>query len=94
MTVSMVFITLFLTAAGVVQVWLQRYTETPMPFMVVQDKIAIFFWLRELAGVFFLGGLGVYLWSFFIGTDAEAARDNAKVLAKVSSKVSEETARA
>jgi nitric oxide reductase subunit B len=94
MTVSMVFITLFLTAAGVVQVWLQRYTDTPLPFMVVQDKIAIFFWLRELAGVFFLGGLGVYLWSFFIGTDEEAARDNAKVLAKVSSKVSEETARA
>ncbi|BBB31001.1 cbb3-type cytochrome c oxidase subunit I [Neptunomonas japonica] len=91
MTVSMVFITLFLTAAGVVQVWLQRYTDTPMPFMVVQDKIAIFFWLRELAGVFFLGGLGVYLWSFFIGTDAEAARDNAKVLAKVNSKATEES---
>ncbi|WP_084629098.1 cbb3-type cytochrome c oxidase subunit I [Neptunomonas japonica] len=91
MTVSMVFITLFLTAAGVVQVWLQRYTETPLPFMVVQDKIAIFFWLRELAGVFFLGGLGVYLWSFFIGTDAEAARDNAKVLAKVNTKATDES---
>lgn len=91
MTVSMVFITLFLTAAGVVQVWLQRYTETPMPFMLVQDKMAIFFWLRELAGVFFLGGLGVYIWSFFIGTDADAARDSAKVLANASTK---ETAKA
>ncbi|SFG74086.1 cbb3-type cytochrome c oxidase subunit I [Neptunomonas qingdaonensis] len=91
MTVSMVFITLFLTAAGVVQVWLQRYTDTPMPFMLVQDKMAIFFWMREVAGVFFLGGLGVYLWSFFIGTDADAARDNAKVLAKVSTKVREES---
>ncbi|WP_372737954.1 cbb3-type cytochrome c oxidase subunit I [Neptunomonas sp.] len=91
MTVSMVFITLFLTAAGVVQVWLQRYTDTPLPFMLVQDKMAIFFWMREVAGVFFLGGLGVYLWSFFIGTDADAARDNAKVLAKVSTKVREES---
>lgn len=95
MTVSMVFITLFLTAAGVVQVWLQRYTDTPMPFMLVQDKLAIFFWMREIAGVFFLGGLGVYIWSFFIGTDADAARDSAKVLAKSSTKEStQETARA
>ncbi|WP_293266848.1 cbb3-type cytochrome c oxidase subunit I [Neptunomonas sp.] len=86
MTVSMVFITLFLTAAGVVQVWLQRYTETPMPFMLVQDKMAVFFWMREVAGVFFLGGLGVYIWSFFIGTDADAARDAAKVLAKANTK--------
>ncbi len=91
MTVSMVFITLFLTAAGVVQVWLQRYTDTPMPFMLVQDKLAIFFWMREIAGVTFLGGLGVYLWSFFIGTDADAARDSAKVLANASTK---ETAKA
>ncbi|SIT06893.1 cbb3-type cytochrome c oxidase subunit I [Neptunomonas antarctica] len=93
MTVSMVFITLFLTAAGVVQVWLQRYTDTPLPFMIVQDKMAIFFWMREVAGVFFLGGLCVYLWSFFIGTDAEAARDSAKVLVKSSTKeYSKETA--
>ena len=50
----------------------------------------IFFWLRELAGVFFLGGLGVYIWSFFIGTDADAARDTAKVLAKSSTKETRE----
>ncbi|HAU15772.1 MAG TPA: nitric-oxide reductase large subunit, partial [Gammaproteobacteria bacterium] len=31
MTVAMVFITLFLTAAGVLQVWLQRYQPNPMP---------------------------------------------------------------
>jgi len=65
MTVSMVFITLFLTAAGVLQTYLQRYTDTPLPFMVVQDKIAIFYWMREVAGVVFLIGLIVYVWSFF-----------------------------
>lgn len=67
MTVAMVFITLFLTAAGILQVWLQRYTDTPMPFMAVQDEIAIFYWLREISGVVFFIGLLCYLASFFVG---------------------------
>jgi nitric oxide reductase subunit B len=54
MTVAMVFITLFLTAAGILQVWLQRYSSTPMSFMAAQDQVAIFYWLREGAGVMFL----------------------------------------
>ncbi|MBT5228928.1 MAG: nitric-oxide reductase large subunit, partial [Methylococcales bacterium] len=33
MTVSMVFITLFLTGAGILQTWLQRVSDTPMSFM-------------------------------------------------------------
>jgi len=66
MTVSMVFITLFLTGAGVLQVWLQRYTENPQPFMVVQEKIEMFYWLRELAGLVFLIGLVMYVLSFFV----------------------------
>src|SRR5512139_1947486 len=61
MTVSIVFITLFLTGAGVLQVWLQRYTATPQPFMAVQDQIALFYWMREIAGVVFLAGLVVYI---------------------------------
>lgn len=65
MTVSMVFITLFLTAAGILQVWLQRVSETPMPFMAAQDQISLFYWLREGAGLVFLIGLVVYIWSFF-----------------------------
>ena len=73
MTVSMVFITLFLTGAGVLQTYLQRYTDTPMSFMEVQDKIAIFYWLREGAGVIFLVGLLVYVASFFVGTNDEEA---------------------
>jgi nitric oxide reductase subunit B len=72
MTVSMVFITLFLTGAGILQVWLQRYSDTPMNFMVVQEKIAPFYWMREIAGLVFVIGLTVYIISFFVGTkDAE-----------------------
>lgn len=66
MTVSMVFITLFLTGAGILQVYLQRYSENPLPFMMVQDQISLFYWLREAAGVIFLVGLVVYITSFFI----------------------------
>lgn len=80
MTVSMVFITLFLTAAGILQVYLQRYSDTPMQFMLVQDKVALFYWMREIAGLVFFAGLVVYIWSFFKAwrepgiTDEGAAR--------------------
>lgn len=74
MTVSMVFITLFLTGAGILQVFLQRYSESPMGFMVTQDKIALFYWLREIAGLLFLVGLIVYIVSFFVkGQPAETS---------------------
>ncbi len=74
MTVSMVFITLFLTGAGVLQVWLQRLPETgeALSFMVTQDKLSIFYWLREIAGVFFLVGLMAYLSSFFTKEKVQA----------------------
>jgi len=68
MTVSMVFITLFLTAAGILQVYLQRFSDAPLQFMLVQDKIAIFYWLRELTGLVFLIGLVLYIWSFFVAS--------------------------
>jgi nitric oxide reductase subunit B len=68
MTVAMVFITLFLTGAGILQVWLQRIPESgeALSFMATQDKLAIFYWLREIAGVVFLLGLICYISSFFI----------------------------
>ena len=68
MTIAMVFITLFLTGAGVLQVWLQRLPESgeALSFMATQDKLAIFYWLREIAGVVFLLGLIAYLSSFFV----------------------------
>jgi nitric oxide reductase subunit B len=79
MTVSIVFITLFLTGAGILQVYLQRFGDNPQPFMVVQDKVALFYWARELAGVVFLIGLLVYVASFFIGSrDAEAVTGTAE----------------
>ena len=76
MTVSMVFITLFLTAAGILQIWLQRISSTPMGFMATQDQVALFYWAREGAGVVFLIGLLVYLTSFFIGGKHEMPASN------------------
>ncbi len=73
MTVAMVFITLFLTAAGILQVWLQRVSDTPLPFMVAQEKIQLFYWMREWAGVAFLIGLILYIASFFAGGDEKEA---------------------
>ncbi|MFA5530693.1 MAG: cbb3-type cytochrome c oxidase subunit I [Thiohalomonadaceae bacterium] len=70
MTVSMVFITLFLTAAGILQVWLQRMGDDPMPFMMVQEKISLFFWMREVSGLIFFVGLMVYVGSFFVKGEA------------------------
>ncbi|MFV9616507.1 MAG: cbb3-type cytochrome c oxidase subunit I [Gammaproteobacteria bacterium] len=69
MTVSMVFITLFLTGAGILQVYLQRYSETPLSFMDTQAKVEIFYWMREGAGLIFLIGLIVYIISFFVKGD-------------------------
>ncbi len=65
MSLSMIAITLLLTGAGIVQVMTQRMAEEPLSFMVAQDNIAIFYWLREIAGIVFLGGLVTYISSFF-----------------------------
>ena len=65
MTVSMVFITLFLTGAGILQVYLQRYSDSPLGFMATQEKLEIFYWMREVSGVIFLIGLILYCYSFF-----------------------------
>ena len=73
MTIAMVFITLFLTAAGILQVWLQRVSETPMSYMDTQSQITLFYWMREWSGVIFLIGLIVYLCSFFKGGDIAKA---------------------
>jgi nitric oxide reductase subunit B len=73
MTIAMVFITLFLTAAGILQIWLQRVSETPLSFMATQDQISLFYWLREGAGVIFLIGLVLYITSFFYKGGEEKA---------------------
>jgi nitric oxide reductase subunit B len=69
MTVSMVFITLFLTGAGILQIYLQRMGDNPEGFMVVQEKISLFYWAREAAGVMFFIGLMTYVASFFVKGD-------------------------
>jgi nitric oxide reductase subunit B len=66
MTVSMFVIALLLTGAGIVQVWLQRMSTTPLGFMAVQDQLAIFYWAREAVGLVFLVGLLLYICSFFV----------------------------
>lgn len=73
MTVSIVFITLFLTAAGILQIWLQRASDTPMSFMAAQDQIALFYWMREVAGLVFFVGLMLYVWSYFVKPREHAA---------------------
>jgi len=73
MTVSIVFITLFLTGAGILQIWLQRIAESPMSFMQTQDNLAFFYWAREGAGLIFFGGLMVYFYSFFAGGEPKEA---------------------
>jgi nitric oxide reductase subunit B len=68
MTIGMAVMVLALTAAGVLQVWLQRLpTEGAMPFMATQDQLAFFYWTRVAGGTMFLLGLLAYLASFFVG---------------------------
>src|SRR5574343_2057259 len=69
MTIAMVFITLFLTAAGILQVWMHRMGDTPLSFMATQDKLAFFYWMREGAGVVFFIGLLLYIIRSFVGKD-------------------------
>ncbi|MGS0737484.1 cbb3-type cytochrome c oxidase subunit I [Pseudomonas sp. GG8] len=66
MTLSMVMITLFLTAAGVVQIYLQRWPVdgSALPFMATVDHLQVLFWARLASGVGFLAGLLCYLFSF------------------------------
>jgi len=79
MTVSMVFITLFLTGAGILQVYLQRYSEDPMTFMATQEKLETFYWMREAAGLIFLIGLILYITSFFVkGEEVVLLEDRVK----------------
>ena len=66
MTLSMVMITLFLTAASVVQVYLQRWQADgiALPFMSTVEHLQVLFWARLGSGVGFFAGLLCYLFSF------------------------------
>ncbi|WP_025132178.1 cbb3-type cytochrome c oxidase subunit I [Pseudomonas sp. PH1b] len=66
MTLSMVMITLLLTAAGVVQILLQRWAEdgSALPFMSTVEHLRGLFWARLVSGLGFMAGLLCYLSSF------------------------------
>ena len=66
-------VVLALSGACILQVWLQRVSTTPMPFMQAQDQVAIFYWARELTGVVFLIGLIAYVVSFFVRGETKDA---------------------
>ena len=72
MTISMGSMVLALTGAGILQVWLQRMAENPMPYMDTQNQLHFFYWIRLWSGVGFLIGLLTYLSSFFIGGEPAA----------------------
>jgi nitric oxide reductase subunit B len=64
MTLSMIFMAIFLTASGILQVYYQRISANPLPFMVVQDELTFLYWLREITGLTLLAGLIVYVASW------------------------------
>ena len=66
MTLSIVAITLCLTAAGATQVLLQRLSDTPLSFMETQDRIMPIYWARWVCGISFFCGLVLYVISFFV----------------------------
>jgi len=65
MGLSMVFITLALTGAGIVQVYLQRVLG--MSYMDTQGFMNVFYFVRLFFGATFAAGLVVYLYDFFAG---------------------------
>ncbi|MHB0776301.1 cbb3-type cytochrome c oxidase subunit I [Halomonas sp. WWR20] len=77
MSISMLLITVFLTAAGVTQVWLQRLPESgqALPFMATQDALRIFYWLRLGSGCLFALGLVLYLVSFYVAARETSSQD-------------------
>ena len=81
MVLSMIIITLALTGAGIVTAFLQRSGDNPLGFMQVQDKMRVFFWIREFAGVGFFIGLLVYLRSFFIAGEYKYVGEVKRALA-------------
>ena len=62
LTIAMVFITLFLTGAGILQVWMQRMGEQPLGFMARRTKSPSSTGCGEAAGaVFFAVSLLLYI---------------------------------
>lgn len=80
MVIGMISITLALTGAGIVTVFLQRAAENPLSFMQTDHKARVFFWVREYSGIVFSMGLLAYLTSFFIPGEYEYSEETKKAL--------------
>ncbi|MBF0188641.1 MAG: cbb3-type cytochrome c oxidase subunit I [Magnetococcales bacterium] len=64
MNAGIVILTVVLTAAGLVQIYLQRMGDDPQPFMEVQETLAPFYWIRLGAGILFAIGMVFYFNSY------------------------------
>ena len=68
MVIGMLGITLALTAAGVMQILLQRWDDsTAISFMAAQIEMIPVYKVRLAFGLMFTVGLVAYFWSFFVG---------------------------
>ena len=64
MTISMVFIVLTITGAGMVQVYMERLMG--LDYVAVKAVYNLWFWiLRLIFGVGFLYGVWIFVWDFF-----------------------------
>ena len=74
MCVSMLMITLLLTAAGIIQIMQQRMPADgiALGFMATQDLIVPIYWARLIAGIAFGGGVMLYLYSFVVASRTQA----------------------
>jgi nitric oxide reductase subunit B len=61
---GMVFMTIVLTFAGVIQTHLQRVRGEA--YMEVQDQIALFYQMRLLAGIIAVVGVVIYLYAILV----------------------------
>ena len=64
MTSAMVFMTITLTFAGVIQTHMQRVVGG-YSFMDVQDQLALFYWMRLGAGIAFVLGAALFVYAVF-----------------------------
>ncbi len=63
MVISMIFIAITLTGAGIAQAYLQRVVG--LSYMETQGQIAIFYIVRLFFGLTFAAGLIIYIYDFF-----------------------------
>jgi len=79
MSIAMLLITFLLTAAGVVQIWLQRLPESgqALSYMATQDALMTIYWMRLICGIAFGVGVFMYLYSFVV---AIRTKDQAPLL--------------